>query len=176
MNLNHLILACIALLPLAGSAEIYKWVDKDGATHFSDQAPNGQNVEKLDIKPSDITVMNRDQPVPQSTEKKAPADSKNRYTSIKITHPTDNLAVRANDGSLKVLCDIKPSLNTKQRDKIRFHIDGQALSSIGTTCEITLSALDRGTHTIAVEIIDKAGKPLLKSATHSFHLKRVSAL
>ncbi len=180
MNKNHLIIACIALIPLAGSAEIYKWVDKDGSTHFSDQAPNGKNVEKLDIKPSDITVMRPNQQTSEtantSSSNNTASKSSTKYTSIKITYPTDNLAIRANDGSIKILCNITPSLNTQKRHKIRFHIDGQAISSIGTTCEITLSALNRGSHSVAAEIIDKSGKPLLKSATHTFHLKRVSAL
>ncbi len=179
MNKTHLIIACIALIPLAGNAEIYKWVDKDGSTHFSDQAPSGKNVEKLDIKPSDITVMKPNQrasAAANTSSKSTASKTQSKYTSIKITYPTDNLAIRANDGSIKILCNITPSLNTKKRHKIRFYIDGQAISSIGTTCEITLSALNRGSHSVAAEIIDKNGKPLLKSATHTFHLKRVSAL
>ena len=164
------------LLPALCSAEIYKWVDSAGVTHFSDQRPANQKAEKLDIKPSDISVMRSDGGATQPATPKPRADAKPPYQSIKITSPGNDQAVRANDGVVKVRCQVTPALDTRHHHKLRFVIDGKPLGSVGTTCDLTLNALDRGTHTVAVEIIDKQGKTLLRSATHSFHVKRVSAL
>jgi len=52
MNQGRAIILFFGLLlaPLA-SAEVYKWVDEKGKTHFSDKAPNKQ-AEKLNLKPS----------------------------------------------------------------------------------------------------------------------------
>lgn len=41
--------ALLLLLPAIANADIYKWVDAKGVTHYS-RTPNNQNHEKLDIK------------------------------------------------------------------------------------------------------------------------------
>ncbi len=168
--------ALLTLLP-AHASEVYKWVDKQGHTHFSDQRPPNQAVEKLDINPSDISVMKSPTSRPgQTVGKPSPASTPPAYTGIKILSPGNDQAIRANNGSVKVQCQVLPRLDITHHHKLRFIIDGKPLGAIGTTCNLTLNALDRGTHTVAVEIIDKSGKTLLRSATHSFHVKRVSAL
>jgi hypothetical protein len=39
-----------ALLPaVAGSTEIYRWVDEDGSVHFGDRPPEGRQTEKVEV-------------------------------------------------------------------------------------------------------------------------------
>ncbi|MDR3088110.1 MAG: DUF4124 domain-containing protein [Azoarcus sp.] len=38
-------ISALALIALPASAEIYKWKDKDGKTHFSDMPPNGADIK-----------------------------------------------------------------------------------------------------------------------------------
>jgi hypothetical protein len=33
------------------STEIYRWVDQDGAVHFSDRPPQGRPVERIEVRP-----------------------------------------------------------------------------------------------------------------------------
>ena len=46
---------CLALLALAisfcASAEIFKWVDENGQTHYSEQPPAGRAAEQIDVPP-----------------------------------------------------------------------------------------------------------------------------
>ena len=178
-RLSTLFLVTSILLALSPchASEVYKWVDEQGHTHFSDQRPPDHAVEKLDIKPSDISVMKSHDALPsQPVKKTPPAPGSPTYTGIEINSPANNEAIRANNGSVEVRCRVLPRLNIKQHHKLRFIIDGKPLGAIGTTCNLTLNALDRGTHSVAVEIIDKSGKSLLRSTTHTFHVKRVSAL
>ncbi len=174
---------CLLLVPLLSSptlpaSEIYKWVDPQGVTHFSDHPPANRKAEKLDIKPSDISVMRSASKgnVSQPAAPEPKAGDKSPYKSVKITSPANDQAVRANDGVVKIECQVTPALDTRRHHKLRFIIDGKPLGSVGTTCDLTLNAVDRGTHSVAVEVIDKQGKTLLRSATHTFHVKRVSAL
>ena len=39
-----------AMVPLAVQAEVYRWVDEDGVTHFGDKAPQGQKAKKLNVQ------------------------------------------------------------------------------------------------------------------------------
>lgn len=48
-----LLLVGIALLPLPGIGQVYRWVDEDGVTHLSsEKPPAGVKAERIDIKPS----------------------------------------------------------------------------------------------------------------------------
>lgn len=44
--------ACCLLLSIAAHAEIYKWVDADGKTHFGDHKPSTKSVETLNLPTS----------------------------------------------------------------------------------------------------------------------------
>jgi len=46
------LLATALLLPLTATAEIYKWIDSDGATHYSQIPPKEQNSEALKLRRS----------------------------------------------------------------------------------------------------------------------------
>jgi hypothetical protein len=43
-------LLTLAIASLAQAATMYKWVDKDGHTHYSQQPPADSNYEKLNIR------------------------------------------------------------------------------------------------------------------------------
>lgn len=47
--IKSIIGSILLILCNASYAEIYKWVDENGQTHFSDEAPNNRSFNKLDI-------------------------------------------------------------------------------------------------------------------------------
>ncbi len=44
------LIACLIFSATSANAEIFKWVDENGKTHFSNQKPRHQQAEKLDVK------------------------------------------------------------------------------------------------------------------------------
>ena len=60
---TFLILPCLLLLFISSgnSAEIFKWVDENGKTHYSDKKPDAEKlkVDKLKIKSSPKTVVTK---------------------------------------------------------------------------------------------------------------------
>lgn len=44
----------LSLTPAAANAQLYKWVDEDGKTHFSDQPPIRQKAEKLNMPKAQV--------------------------------------------------------------------------------------------------------------------------
>ena len=46
----YLLLASISLASLSVQADVYRWVDKDGAVHFGDKPANKLSAEKIEIK------------------------------------------------------------------------------------------------------------------------------
>lgn len=56
-----------SLNPLIANAQLYKWVDENGKTHFSDQPPRKQKAEKLNMPVSK-----------KSTSRNVPTDAERR--------------------------------------------------------------------------------------------------
>jgi hypothetical protein len=46
---------CLLLLSFSAHAEVYKWVDSNGKTHFGDKVPESAKVEKLNFQSSPRT-------------------------------------------------------------------------------------------------------------------------
>ena len=44
--------AAAALAPVASGAEVYKWVDEKGVTHYSESPPDTGQAKRVDIAPS----------------------------------------------------------------------------------------------------------------------------
>lgn len=44
------VVICSLMLSLAAQAEVYKWVDANGKTHFGDKVPESAKVEKLNFQ------------------------------------------------------------------------------------------------------------------------------
>ena len=44
--------AAAALAPVASGAEVYKWVDEKGVTHYSEKPPDSGEAKRIEIAPS----------------------------------------------------------------------------------------------------------------------------
>ncbi len=55
MNRIVAVVLALTLIPSAG-AQLYKWVDKDGKTHYSDQPPPGQESKQLNVQSGAATA------------------------------------------------------------------------------------------------------------------------
>ena len=174
---TFLLLSLIAL-PAVSSAAIYRWVDSDGSLHFSDQKPNRPDVEEVTVPQPNL--MSGDKPAGkgQATQPSStPSATKvpPRYTSLKITTPSDDEAVRANDGSVPVSCILEPALGAVAGHEIQVLVDGRSIGGL-KSCGTTLTQLSRGTHSVQVQVVDSLGKVLISSPVHRFHVLRTSRL
>ena len=66
MHRRYVFLALALALALPASAQVYKWVDKDGKIHYADKAPRdpkAKSVKEMDIesKPTDLEAVAAEQ-------------------------------------------------------------------------------------------------------------------
>jgi hypothetical protein len=148
------ILLVVALLGINAHAdtEMYKWTDKEGNVHFSDEP--GPGAEK--IKVHDVSTMDA-QPVNPPPPPSAPPDFLG-YTMFKIVSPENNGTVRDNNGALTVSVSTEPALRGDLGHTVRVTVAGQVQGGAGTS--FSFAGIDRGTHTITAVVLDKDGKPL----------------
>lgn len=95
-------------------AEVYKWTDKDGNTHYSDIKPNETPSEKLDIKvnqPSQDRASPQESALRLDTEKakelelqaeKLQSETKKRELNAQCQNMRDNLKTLQEKSRIKV--------------------------------------------------------------------------
>jgi len=119
----------------------------------------------------------RAQPAPQRTRESEPVDDTEKdspYTDLSITSPIDNSTLRNNAGNLQITFRVKPALQKSHR--INLLIDGAIWQTSRSAGPIQLSNVDRGTHSIVVQITDEdSGKILISSDSIQMTMLRVIA-
>lgn len=176
-----LFLLSLIVFPLAADAAIYRWVDSDGSLHFSDQKPNRPDVEEVTVESPNL--MSGDKTPAAGQAKSIPSTSSvapgvpvpPRYRSLKITAPSDDEAVRANDGTVTVSCVLEPALGSVAGHEVQIIIDGRRITGL-KSCGTILKQLARGTHSVQAQVVDSLGKVLISSPVQRFHVLRTSRL
>ena len=175
MRISLLIICLFAIQP--AHAEVYKSVDEDGNVIFTDQP--SENAEKIHVK--EIQTVKTEKPTPTEEEalpevgleEEQDEEAGPAYTSVEITSPENDAAIRANDGNITISAAVVPGLKADTGDHLALYMDNKLVSA-GPGTQFNLSNVDRGTHSFSVAVVDKDGKELLRSAAITFTVLRHS--
>ncbi len=161
LAISMLVLAC----PLA--AQVYKWVDGDGNIIYSDTPhPGAEEIPATEVQTIKMP------PLPKA-EKKPPAKPKALpYQTLSITRPADGETVRDNTGQVEVSVSLKPPLQVRYGHRLQLQLDGRPYAEAGTTTGFQLQNLDRGAHSLLVQVLDKEGRVFASSTSVVFYLHR----
>ncbi len=156
-----MVLASVAL------AKVYKWTDNQGNVHFSDKPHRG--AVEIDLPP----VQTYSPPeIPQPTDETPDAadEDGDTYEEVVILQPENGATIRNNQGLIPVQAKTVPEL--REGDQLQLIFDGQKMGSPQKLPSFTLNNVFRGTHTIAIQVIDAEGKELKTSDTVTVHMHR----
>ncbi|MGI2026937.1 DUF4124 domain-containing protein [Endozoicomonas acroporae] len=145
---------------------IYKTVDQDGNVIFTDSRPADQPSEEVKLRP--ITPMS---PAPENKPelpKPVQKVSKKPYGRLQIIEPANNATVR-NQGNFTVKIVTAPKIIDGH--KVRLLLDGKVVAGPKRNLTFELENVDRGTHNLAVEIIDNQAK-VIQSSSNTIHVHR----
>jgi hypothetical protein len=160
------VLACAAVAA-HGSTTLYKWVDADGVTHYSDHPEPGSQKVKV---ASAQTYKSTPTPASAGSTGGAAQPATVAYTSLRITNPEDGAVLWNTGGHVEVGAELQPELAPGHQ--LWFVIDGQrqAASPGGATS----LAVPRGEHTLAATVTDAAGQEVITSAPIKFVVHQTS--
>lgn len=166
-------LLCLALMsPAVAIAEVYTYTDAQGNRVFTDQ-PH-KNAKRVDIPPSNSTSGSPPKRPEQSRAAKAKpqAEVMFSYDLLRILVPEPDASIRSTPGDLIVTVTSEPAL--QEGHSYRLLLDGKPVGTAGRSPVFPLHNVDRGTHQLAVEIIDQSGRVLEKTPAQPFHMFRIS--
>jgi len=158
--------ACSAVL---AATQVYKWVDEDGVTHYSDQ-PH-ENAAKVDLHQPQTFSAQRGPPVPAASQPTGETEG-GAYESCSVAQPLPDqvyLATYSVTVTVNALPELRPG------DRIIVTLDGRPrtdLASAGTS--VTISPIDRGTHSVEATIQDPSGRTVCQTASTTFHVRQTS--
>ncbi|MDO9616283.1 MAG: DUF4124 domain-containing protein [Pseudomonas sp.] len=166
--MRNLLFCGLMLLALPAFAQVYTYIDGEGNRVFTDKPKSG-NAERVELSPSNSmpTIQTQTAPVIE-----APPEPSQRYSLLRILVPQPDATIRDSAGNLIVSINSEPKLFPLH--SYRLLLDGVQVGETGSSPVFPLENIDRGTHQLAVEIIDQQGRIIERTPTQPFHMLRIS--
>lgn len=167
--MRNLLFCGLMLLALPSLAQVYTYVDAEGNRVFTDKPKSG-NAERVELAPSNTMPAIQ---TPAATQVfSAPPEPTQRYSLLRILVPQPDATIRDSAGNLIVSINSEPGLFAQH--SYRLLLDGKPVGEVGSSPVFPLENIDRGTHQLAVEVIDQAGRIIERTPTQPFHMQRIS--
>lgn len=148
------------------SRKVFVTRDANGVLIFSDSPQLGAEEVNFNSKPN----------IMASTDARFPTAKKpaTEQYQISIIQPEDQATVRDNTGSVYVSGRVMPMF--KRGLRVRLLVDGQSQAEPQSNAVFILRDIDRGEHTLQLELFDQNGKLIATSPTSTFYLHRASRI
>jgi len=161
-----MLLVLLALLATPAAAKIYKWVMPDGRIVYSDTPPV-EGAKEVKLPPLQVYHA---KPITAPAGNGAPSKKKAAaaYREFSVAAPENDSVVRDNGGIVTVRLKLVPPL--RPGHQIEILLDGKTVGT-GTATGLTLTNVDRGTHTLSAVVRDATGAEVARAPGSTFHLK-----
>jgi len=173
MTKTSAILISLAMLttPALFAGEVYRVVSEDGEVTFTDSPPTNAEAEAVNMPKTNIAIA----PAPPAKTKTDGdvTEDEVAYTSARIVQPSYNATIPPGQLDVVVQLALKPLLQSNHL--VQLYIDGQKQGPAIAASTFTVSSLDRGKHSVHVEIIGADKKRKAKTQTVTFHVKQHSS-
>jgi hypothetical protein len=150
----------------SGQTTLYKWVDADGVTHYSDHPVTG--AEEVHVSGAQ-TYQSRGNSAP--AKPKAPKQVPFTYRRIEVIRPQAGETIFNPGGQIEAAAGVDPGLYPGHQ--MWFVLDGNRLSDPAPDFTASLP-VHRGTHTVAVVVTDEQGREVISSAPLQFFIRETS--
>lgn len=164
------LLLILALIALPARAEVFTYIDAQGNRVYTDQ-PHA-NAQRVPIATSNRMAAPANTAAPIATAKKSAEAPPFHYDMLRILIPEPDATLRSSAGELIVSVTSEPRLQSGHR--YRLLLDGKATGEPGVSPVFALSNIDRGSHSLSIEILDAAGQTVERTANQPFHMLRIS--
>jgi hypothetical protein len=155
----------------AFSATVYKWVDENGVTHYSDQ-PH-EKAEKVQVA-APQTYKAPPVRAPAQSPSTPREEQGNTYQSCDVLSPSHDETF-SNTYSVTAAVQVSPTPH--DGDRLVLLLDGAPVPGFPPAGgSLVISDMERGTHTLQAVVQDARGKPLCQSSNVSFTILQPSLL
>ncbi|MDB6090933.1 MAG: uncharacterized protein JWN85_3717 [Gammaproteobacteria bacterium] len=165
------LMSIVCTAAIAGT--VYKWVDEDGVTHYSDQ-PH-ENAQKVQLAAPQTYAAPRPpaRPRPPSSRDSSPQPAA-PYQSCALLSPVNEQTLPT---ALSVPASVRLDPQQRAGDQVFLLLDGARMPGLPTSGDsFTISPIERGTHTLQAVVLDSNGQLVCQSAPVTFNVLQPSLL
>lgn len=156
----------MTLMSAGAFAQVFKWVDAEGRTQFSDRPQH--DAEPVGLKGFKPAPAEATAPAGNSL---ASAPNLGPYSALEIVSPEPNQTLRQAEDTLAVSLLVNPPL--MEGHQIELILDGVPISvarSAGT--QLSLTGIPFGSHQAYAQVRDRQGVVVAASPPVTFHLRK----
>lgn len=168
---------CLLLLwaTTSGAMNAWRWVDKDGVVHFSDQPMPGADKVQIKAAPKPGSVVTPYRAARSASESEdGPRDANFQYTRCAVSGPSNDEVFQAGD-AVTAAFQLLPGYRVG--DRIEALLNGQRITTWPETAtRSTLTGLARGSYTLSFKVIAPDEGTLCTAAPVEFHVQQPSLL
>jgi len=167
--MRRLLLSLLLVAACPAIAQVYTYIDAEGNRVFTDQ-PKAGNAKHVQMAPTNGMA----QTTPRGpAEKAAPATvMPPSYQLLRILVPEPDAVLNDGTGDIIVSATSEPALMPAHN--YRLIVDGQPAGEPARSPVFPLQGLARGTHQLAVEILDAEGRMLERTPSQPLHVRLTS--
>ncbi|HTT03632.1 MAG TPA: DUF4124 domain-containing protein [Steroidobacteraceae bacterium] len=157
---------------VVSAATVYKWVDENGVTHYSDQPHTG--AMKLHVEGAQTYTAQSPPPDSTSSQTRGQQQPAQPSAVCAIDSPNDD-EMLMNEHSVSGHARFDPTPGAA--DQIILFLDGKTLSgaAVDSSGGFTIPQIDRGTHTLSLQVVSRGGQVLCQSPSITFHVHQPSS-
>ena len=167
-----LALAAPVVCSTAAAADVWKWVDEKGITHYSDQPVAG--ATKIEVRTGNVVGTTSTTFTGGTSSSGSPAAQPvPTYRNFEIWRPEPNQALINTGGNVNVELRIEPQVQGQHQ--LNLYLDGKLVEGFPrNTLSYPLTGLARGTHVVNAVVTDLSGKILAEAPMISFTVRQES--
>ena len=173
MQLRIIVILLGILASSSVLAQAYTWTDEDGIVHYSDRPQPGATEVDLGkySAPKGNSLVRK--PLPRRSSTTDDDDtSAFSYESLGVAAPAAEQTLWNIEATLNVSLALSPALQSGHR--VRVYYDGTPQEVSGLSFQ--LQEVYRGAHNLQAEVVDQAGKVLIRSQPSRFYVQQTSVL
>lgn len=167
--MRRLLLSLLLVAACPALAQVYTYIDAEGNRVFTDQ-PKAGNAKHVQMAPTNGMAQTNPR---GPAEKTAPAAVvPPSYQLLRILVPEPDAVLNDGTGDIIVSATSEPALLPAHN--YRLIVDGQPAGEPARSPVFPLQGLARGTHQLAVEILDAEGRTLERTPSQPLHVRLTS--
>lgn len=149
---------------------VWKWKDKDGVVHYSDQP--GPGAERVELRSQTYTPQTV---APSSSDSSKTPTAVPAYTNLEIWKPSPESTISGTGGTVSVGIRVEPALAAAHT--LWLYLDGRRVDGFApNSTEYELMEVPRGEHTLTAVIADGKGQQVLTGKPVMFYMQQASVL
>lgn len=168
MKIVMMVLMLVLAVSAQAAEKVYKSVGPNGEVTFSDTPSRGSKAIEVQPTPTYVPA-----PLPALTPAPAtvPKNVKLGYQTLRITAPPPEQTIISTAGNFSVQAQLAPALMAG--DQVQFLLDSKPVST-GTRLSAALHNVNRGAHTLRVQVLNAGGNVVIQSDPVTVFLQRPS--